>query len=508
MSPSSSHASEPSAGLPTPKRAAPAAFRFAALFLSLLPLDAVTLEEARAGAKLDLEDAQRRLSQLRARIEEEKLPILREVNRLEHNATQKRKKYDDLLRSRDNRDASLLELREDVEEAEAELAADLGLLRDYARSWRNALPAPAKAALADELAAALIVPPEHESPMEAALAARLRVARLSLSHLRDACGGMRLEGEAIVPPEGERKQGAFLLLGPLAFFSEPGGAAGIVAPTTRGDDSGELSPATVRAHPPARSLATPEPIADAIRKALAAPPGKEITLPLDPTLGKALVMETGELTLMEELAKGGIWIYPILLFAALSALIALCKAVQILRVRPPLQPADLRTSFTGPFESLRLAAEENAGRSPEVLEEILYERIIDAQVRLEKTLPLVAVTAAAAPLLGLLGTVTGMIDVFRQITNFANPEDSELARGISEALVTTKFGLVTAIPALIVHALLSRRLQGLVAKMETFASRLVHLSASKDDVSNNERSDDEDEADASDDEKDEHSPQA
>ena len=52
-----------------------------------------------------------------------------------------------------------------------------------------------------------------------------------------------------------------------------------------------------------------------------------------------------------------------------------------------------------------------------------------------------------------------MIDVFRQITNFANPESSELARGISEALVTTKFGLITAIPSLIVHALLSRRLQ-------------------------------------------------
>ena len=49
-----------------------------------------------------------------------------------------------------------------------------------------------------------------------------------------------------------------------------------------------------------------------------------------------------------------------------------------------------------------------------------------------------------------------MIDVFRQITNFANPENSELARGISEALITTKFGLITAIPSLIVHALLSR----------------------------------------------------
>ena len=92
-----------------------------------------------------------------------------------------------------------------------------------------------------------------------------------------------------------------------------------------------------------------------------------------------------------------------------------------------------------------------------------------------KALPLVAVTAAPAPLLGLLGTVTGMIDVFRQITNFANPENSELARGISEALITTKFGLITAIPSLIVHALLSRRVQGLVSVMESFSARLVHL---------------------------------
>ena len=82
---------------------------------------------------------------------------------------------------------------------------------------------------------------------------------------------------------------------------------------------------------------------------------------------------------------------------------------------------------------------------------------------------------AVTPLLGLLGTVTGMIDVFRQITNFANPENSELARGISEALVTTKFGLITAIPALVIHALLNRRLQGMISKMEGFSARLVHL---------------------------------
>jgi biopolymer transport protein ExbB len=247
----------------------------------------------------------------------------------------------------------------------------------------------------------------------------------------------------------------------------------------RGDegDEGHLSPALARNIPTARLLTTPEEIASVVQLALTGNSGPEIILPLDPTLGKALVMEMGEPTLLEELGKGGIWIYPILVFAGVSVIIAFFKAIQILRVRAPVRAASLEGSFTGPFEQLRIAAKENMGRKAEILEEILYERIIDAQVRLEKALPLIAVTAATAPLLGLLGTVTGMIDVFRQITNFANPESSELARGISEALVTTKFGLITAIPSLIVHALLSRRLQGLVAKMETFASRLVNLAA-------------------------------
>ena len=67
-----------------------------------------------------------------------------------------------------------------------------------------------------------------------------------------------------------------------------------------------------------------------------------------------------------------------------------------------------------------------------------------------------------------------MIDVFRQITNFANSENSELARGISEALVTTKFGLITAIPSLIAHALLLVDCR-CTSKLEGFAARLVHL---------------------------------
>jgi biopolymer transport protein ExbB len=451
---------------------------FAGAIVCLLAANAafgVNITDVRAGAKRDLDGALKRLAALRQQVEKEKLPLVRELNALERDAREKREEFDRRLRLRDNRDAGLIELRREVEEAETDMGANLGLLRDYVRSWRNGLPNPQKAQLAEPLAKALTIPATTSSAAED-LAAEIRVTRLSLKALQASYGGQVLEGETIVPPEGARKSGTFLTLGPLTFFAEPGGASGIVEKPQRGDE-GDLTPALARNTPPARLLTTPEEIASIVQLALAGNSESEIILPLDPTLGKALVMETGEPTLLEELGKGGIWIYPILVFAGVSVIIAFFKAIQILRVRAPARAASLEGSFTGPFEQLRIAAKENMGRKAEILEEILYERIIDAQVRLEKALPLIAVTAATAPLLGLLGTVTGMIDVFRQITNFANPESSELARGISEALVTTKFGLITAIPSLIVHALLSRRLQGLVAKMETFASRLVNLAA-------------------------------
>ena len=74
-----------------------------------------------------------------------------------------------------------------------------------------------------------------------------------------------------------------------------------------------------------------------IAKAMNSEPGGLVVLPLDPSMGKALIMEGGELSLVEELQKGGIWIYPIVFFAALSLLIAIFKAIQILGISPPVK---------------------------------------------------------------------------------------------------------------------------------------------------------------------------
>ena len=85
---------------------------------------------------------------------------------------------------------------------------------------------------------------------------------------------------------------------------------------------------------------------------------------------------------------------------------------------------------------LLITAVQNCAKNSTHLEEILYEKIITVQPKIERFLPFMALTAAASPLLGLLGTVTGMIKTFTLITIFGTGDAKSLSSGISEALVT------------------------------------------------------------------------
>ena len=88
---------------------------------------------------------------------------------------------------------------------------------------------------------------------------------------------------------------------------------------------------------------------------------------------------------------------------------------------------------------------------------------------LDKWINAVAVTAAVAPLLGLLGTVSGMIETFRMMTSFGSSDPEVISGGIAKALVTTELGLIVAIPALILNALLSRKARQYYTELENFA---------------------------------------
>lgn len=449
-------------------------------------LPAQSIDSVRNEAKTDLQEAIMELAEWRNSIEEEKIPMARRVTTLEAKARKLRSQLEHHLRLRDNREASLLQLEKEVTESENELDFSLNLLRDYITSWHQTTPPAEETLWSPKLSTILLSLQQSVLRMDS-LDSAFRGMSLSIESIQKTAGGISFSSNAIVPPEGSREAGKFWSIGPIIFFAGNEGSSGFLEHdhSNKQSHSQGLSSSSVLKLKPARIKSTSPENSALITNAFSPESSdlETITLPLDPTLGKASVMEEGELNPLEELQKGGIWIYPILFFAVLSLIIAMMKAIQIIQVQLPKSAASLDTEFKGPFELLRKTAKGYQGKNPEILEEILYEAIIDVQVKLEKALPLIAVTAATAPLLGLLGTVTGMIDVFRQITNFANPENSELARGISEALVTTKFGLVTAIPALIVHALLTRRLQGIISKMEGFSGRLVRLT--QEDKSNN-----------------------
>ena len=110
-----------------------------------------------------------------------------------------------------------------------------------------------------------------------------------------------------------------------------------------------------------------------------------------------------------------------------------------------------------------------------MLEELLYEQMLDTRPRLEKLMPIIALTAATAPLLGLLGTVTGMINTFKLISVFGTGDPRMLSSGISEALITTAAGLTVAIPALFFYRFFMRRIDELVISMEQESLKLIEV---------------------------------
>jgi biopolymer transport protein ExbB len=142
----------------------------------------------------------------------------------------------------------------------------------------------------------------------------------------------------------------------------------------------------------------------------------------------------------------------------------------------------------GDFESAWEAAESQRGRptsnvlqaglsqkgcQAEAIKSSLAEAMLKEMPRLERFLSTLKVLAAVAPLLGLLGTVSGMINTFHVITAHGTGDPRLMAGGISEALITTELGLAVAIPILIFSSLLGRRAQHVVSDMEEKAVALT-----------------------------------
>lgn len=134
----------------------------------------------------------------------------------------------------------------------------------------------------------------------------------------------------------------------------------------------------------------------------------------------------------------------------------------------------------GPFTDLVTALIENRQAPYEELKEILEDTGRLQLMSLQRGLPALATIVAGAPLLGLLGTVIGMIKIFSVVASSGSGITEQLSSGISQALITTATGLVIAIPALFTHSYLESRAVAILSDIEAQILDFLHLVRQRD----------------------------
>jgi biopolymer transport protein ExbB len=417
-------------------------------------------------AQMELERALAELAALQETIGAERLPLAQRLNQLEEEVLLGRQESDRAQRAQDNRMVDLGVLRREVERAREEHRFLTALMSEYVSRFETRVHIGEMERYAALLADVKVAPDKADwSPAER-LERQVGLLNASVERLERVTGGESFDGKALTS-RGTFENGRYVLAGPVALFaSAQSDAAGIVelrvgSPKPRVMDLGGTTAATVR-------------------QLVENGRGE---FPLDATGGNALKIAATKDTLWVHVRKGGPVMVPILLLGLAALVICGIKWGQIARIRL-VGPMDLQeilnelrlgrrdeararvSEVQGPVGEMLVTAIRHVGERKEYLEEVMYETMLNAKPRLEALLPVIALTAACAPLLGLLGTVTGMINTFNMISVFGAGDPRTLSGGISEALITTEFGLIVAIPALLVHAFLSRKVKGVMGSME------------------------------------------
>ena len=432
--------------------------------------DQPTFATAAAEVQKQLAEALAELTRVREQIGAEKVPMSQQLRELELQLQTVRGDYQRVTRLVDSRTLDLSNLTTELAQRRDQATYLANLLAEYGRNFESRLHIAELQRYRAPLDRAKLALDNSQLEQDAVFAAEIAVVETAFDRLNDVLGGSRFEGKA-VDAGGLVKGGTFVLLGPTALFrSADGQQIGLVEQRL-----GSLEPSV-------------QPYKDPIDRenAAALALGTGGTLPLDPTLGNAHKIAAIEETWVEHVLKGGPVMWPIFALAGAALLVVLGKWLSMAFVRRPSRRLvaqlleSVRTgdrdgaveqaeNVGGPAGAMLRAGAEHLGEPRELVEEVMFEQVLQTRLRLNGWLPFVAICATSAPLLGLLGTVTGIMNTFTLMTVFGTGDPKTLSSGISEALITTEYGLIVAIPSLMLHAFLSRRARGIVDDMEKVA---------------------------------------
>ncbi len=445
-----------------------------ALLVSAMPLMGQSaLETASANAQKKLDVSLGKLSELRETIGLEKIPLTKERDSLFAELRDLRRDANRAQRISDNQSSDLSSFEDSIA-AQGEMVDYLiNLSAEFGRTFGSQLDPSEYEFYGDKITTSEIAAEDpHISPVEK-LEAQKVIIDAGLSRMESLSGGATYKGKAVTAG-GLLEEGTFVRFGPITYFASESGSAGLVE---QGSSTEPLSIPIMAGEFDAGLIAIAS--------------GQEGALPIDATLDNAMAIEATKESIADHISKGGIWVYPILGFAFLSLAVAAFKAFELSTLAKPKEgflaevlaklaskdkegAAHTANTTSGPMGKMIQQGVKYSDHDPELVEEILYESMIETQPKVMRLLPFISVTAAVAPLLGLLGTVTGMINTFNRIKIFGTGDAKSLSGGISEALITTEFGLIVAIPALLLYAILSRKAKGYLSRMEKMSISFVN----------------------------------
>ena len=431
-------------------------------------------QTAEQKAAQDLRLAQEQYNTLDAEITREERLIIQEVEKIDDMVIQQHKTLTKLLRDEDNVLGKQRELDNELARRKGEFEFTLSSLRSYGGSIKNRISPLEKQGFGEKIEDRRKRADASGDDLVREIQNRLALLHMAADRLTQVSGGQLLEGSA-VGTGNVVKEGLFAQAGPLGYFaSNDGEVLGFTSFSAEGVEYPTIAPLKEGG----------ETIAELVKSGSA-------TVPVDASMGKAIQVARAQKSVEEYLEGGGVVGYGILGLGLVALLIALFKVLEINRFPIPNRKKTnliLDDLLSHDIEAARLKAKEFKGLGGEmveagvayfydkrrILEDALLEKLGMIQPRLERFLPFLALVAAAAPMMGLLGTVLGIMKTFAMMSAGGTGDSKAFSAGISEALITTAMGLIVAIPVIIVHGMLKSLAKSKFGQAEGVALSLLN----------------------------------
>lgn len=207
-------------------------------------------------------------------------------------------------------------------------------------------------------------------------------------------------------------------------------------------------------------------------------------LAVDPSRGSLLNALLDSPSPTERVQQGGYVGYAIIVIGLFAGVVGISKLVTLSQTNRKVKAQRLRNDANpdNPLGRVLQVYEQNPTLDPEALELRLDQQVIEEADQLDHNMWIVRVVSVVAPLMGLLGTVTGMIKTFQAITMFGAGDPKMMAGGISEALVTTMLGLITAAPLVLLYAFISTSRKRILAVLMGQSAGLVAMRIEEPNV--------------------------